>query len=102
MLPFWFLWYASKFKTGETGKWMGFGDVVLGLCLGAMLGWPLIGVAMFLAIILGGIVSVFLLLFTKKTAKSQIAFGTFLSLGAILALFYGERLLSWYLSILGF
>ena len=102
ILPFWLLWYASKWWAGEAGKWMGFGDVVLGLCLGAMLGWPLIGVAMFLGIILGGVVSVFLLAFAGKTIKSQVPFGTFLSLGAILALFYGEKLLSWYLSILGF
>ncbi len=95
-LPFWLIWYFSQ------GRWMGFGDVKLGLFLGLALGWPQIFVAYFIAILLGGFISVILLAFTKKNLKSQIPFGTFLSLGALISLFYGPRLLHWYMAFLGF
>lgn len=94
--PFFLIWYFSK------GRFMGFGDVKLALLLGILLGWPQVYVCLFVAVILGGLVSVYLLLATSKTLKSQLPFGTFLSFSAILCMFYGERLLSWYLSFLGF
>jgi leader peptidase (prepilin peptidase)/N-methyltransferase len=96
VLPFWLIWYFSK------GRWMGFGDVKLGMFLGLVLGFPQILVGYFIAVILGGVVSSGLLVLTKKTLKSQIPFGTFLSLGTFIALLYGPRLLSWYMAFLGF
>ncbi len=81
---------------------MGFGDVKLGLLLGAALGWPLLLVNLMLAVFSGGLASIFLLLFGGKHLKSQIPFGTFLSLAAVLTLFYGQAWLHWYLGILGF
>lgn len=95
-LPFFLVWYFSA------GKWMGFGDVKLALLLGVFLGFPNIFVGLMLAILSGGFLSIFLLTLTDKTLKSRLPFGTFLSFGSILTLFYGEKLLNWYLSILGF
>lgn len=95
-LLFFSAWYFSK------GLWLGFGDVKLAVLLGLILGWPLILVGFMLAVMLGGMVSLFLLAFSGKTLKSHIPFGTFLALGSVLALFYGDKLLNWYLAILGF
>ncbi len=95
-LPFFAIWYFSK------GLWMGFGDVKLALFLGIILGWPVVFMGLFIAVTLGGLISLLLLAFTQKTLKSQIPFGTFLSLGAFLALFYGQSLIQWYLSLLGY
>jgi leader peptidase (prepilin peptidase)/N-methyltransferase len=95
-LPFFLGWFFSK------GRWMGFGDVKLAIFLGAALGWPIVGVGLMAAVFLGGIVSLILLMLTDKTLKSQVPFGTFLALGSVLALFYGQTLLHWYLAILGF
>lgn len=95
-LPFFAVWFFSK------GAWMGFGDVKLMLFLGLALGWPNVFVALFLAVILGGILSAMLLALKTKTLKSRLPFGTFLALGSLTALFYGEYLLSWYLGLLGF
>jgi leader peptidase (prepilin peptidase)/N-methyltransferase len=95
-LLFYLVWRISS------GKWLGFGDVKLAILLGLVLGWPLILVGFMLAVLLGGVVSVFLLVFGGKNLKSQIPFGTFLAVGTILALFYGDKLLHWYLAILGF
>lgn len=101
-LPIFFLWYASKWRTGETGRWMGFGDVELMLLLGAAAGFPLAGLVLFIGVLLGGFVSVFLLAFGKKKLKSHVPFGVFLAPAAIITLFYGEVILHWYLAILGF
>ncbi len=95
-LPFFLLWFFSK------GRWMGFGDVKLGLLLGAVFGWQLFAVCFMLAIFLGTMVSIFLLLGKSKTLKSRVPFGTFLSVAAVITLFYGPQLLRWYLSYVGF
>src|SRR5258708_8321243 len=95
-LPFFIIWFFSH------GQWMGFGDVKFALLLGVIFGWPLVLVNIMVAVLLGGVVSVILLLSGNKSLKSHIAFGTFLSLGAIISLFYGPWLLTWYLSYLGF
>lgn len=95
-LPFFAIWKVSR------GRWMGFGDVKLALFLGASLGLAGVFVALMLAILLGGAISTILLVFSQKTLKSRLPFGTFLSLGGVVALFYGEKLFSWYLSFLGF
>jgi leader peptidase (prepilin peptidase)/N-methyltransferase len=95
-LPFFGIWYFSK------GQWMGFGDVKLALFLGVALGMPGVFVGLMLAVLLGGVFSTALLLFTKSNLKTKLPFGTFLSIGAVIALFYGQNLYVWYLSILGF
>lgn len=96
VLPFFLLWSLSR------GKWLGFGDVKLAILLGMILGWPVVLVGIFWGIILGGIISVFLLALTEKNLKSKLPFGTFLAVGTIFALFYGEKFLHWYLGFLGF
>lgn len=94
-LPFFLIWWFSK------GQWMGFGDVKLALFIGVVLGFPGIFTGLFISVILGGLVSAFLLIFTKNTLKSRLPFGTFLSVGTLVALFFGPQLLRWYLDILG-
>src|SRR3989344_2853964 len=61
-LPILFLWYLSKPFTGHAGQWMGFGDVKLALGLGWLLGFPLGFFAIFLAFIIGAVISVCILL----------------------------------------
>lgn len=95
-LPFFLVWFVSK------GNWMGFGDVKLALFLGVCLGLPNIFIGLMLSVLLGGLVSCILLAFTKSTLKTQLPFGTFLSVGTLITLFYGNEILKWYLSILGF
>ena len=94
-LPFFAIWYFSK------GQWMGFGDVKLAGFLGFTFGWPLVAVNLMLAVCLGGIVATFLLALQRKTLKSRVPFGTFLSLAAVITLYWGRPLLDWYLSLMG-
>jgi len=81
-------------------KWMGMGDVKLGAVLGIFVSFPQIIVVLFSAFILGSLVSLFLIGIRKKTLKSQIPFGPFLILGFFFSVFWGERIINWYLGFI--
>jgi len=82
------------------GKWIGGGDVRLGLLMGLALGWPGILVALLMAYIIGSIVGVFLLLLKKKKWNSEVPLGIFLSAATVATLFFGDYIINWYLSLL--
>jgi len=82
------------------GRWIGGGDVRLGFMIGVWLGWPNILVALFVAYILGAVVSVGLLIGKKKQWASEIPFGTFLAVGTFVALYYASGIINWYLGLL--
>jgi leader peptidase (prepilin peptidase) / N-methyltransferase len=84
------------------GKWIGFGDVKMGLMMGAMLSWPKILAALFVAYIVGALYGIIILILRKGKMKTQVPFGVFLSLATLITLFYGGQLLNWYLSYLNF
>jgi len=77
---------------------MGWGDVKMAALIGIITGY-LIPVALFLAVILGGLVAVILLLFKLKKRKEGIPFAPYLSLGAMITLLFGSNILNWYLGI---
>ncbi len=81
-------------------KGMGMGDVKLALLLGAMLGRT-VPVALMLGMLAALVPSVVLLARHGAAArKMAIPFAPFLALGAVVALFAGERVLDWYLTLL--
>jgi prepilin signal peptidase PulO-like enzyme (type II secretory pathway) len=84
----------------SNGKWIGGGDIRLGVFMGVILGWPLILVALFLAYIIGAGVSVPLLLLKKKSFASKVPFGTYLVVGTFIAMFWGRELLDWYIGLI--
>jgi len=75
---------------------LGMGDVKLGGVIGLLVGYPGALLALWLAIVVGGVVAVGLVLFTKFGRKDAIPFGPFLSMGAVVALLAEGNLLSWY------
>jgi len=79
-------------------KWLGWGDVKLAFLMGLFLGWPKILLALFLAFFIGAIIGIELIILGKKTLKSEIPFGPFLVSGTFLALFFGQKILDWYLN----
>lgn len=82
------------------GKGMGGGDMKLGFLMGLILGWPLVLLSLFLSFIIGSVVGIFLIFLGNKKMKSVIPFGPFLVLGTFIALFWGERIVGWYLSMI--
>ena len=81
------------------GKWMGWGDPKLAFFMGLLLGFPNILVALFLAFLIGAIIGIGLIIFRKKTLKSEVPFGPFLVTGTLIALFWGNNLINWYLNL---
>ncbi|MCD6528410.1 prepilin peptidase [bacterium] len=82
------------------GRWMGFGDVKLAFFMGLFLGFPNILVALFFSFFIGAIIGIGLIIAKKKTFHSEVPFGPFLVSGTFIAFFFGENLISWYLSLL--
>lgn len=82
------------------GRWLGGGDIRLGFLLGAALGWPLVLPAIFSAYFIGALTGILLLAAAKKQWGSRLPLGTFLCVGALLALFYGQPLIDWYLRLI--
>ena len=81
------------------GKWMGFGDVKLAILLGLILGWPNILIGLFLSFFFGAIIGVAMMILRKKSIKSEIPFGPFLITGTLVALFWSQQIIQWYLSL---
>lgn len=77
---------------------MGMGDVKLFLPIGLFLGWKLALLALFLSIMIGGIISIILLIFRIKDRKSAIPFGPFIIIATFIAGLYGNQILGWYFS----
>jgi leader peptidase (prepilin peptidase)/N-methyltransferase len=82
---------------------MGLGDVKLGAMLGAWLGWQLGSVALFLAIVGGGLGGIVLVAMRRKSdvraGDLRLPFGTFLATAGSVTAFAGDRLLRWYLGL---
>lgn len=72
---------------------MGGGDIKLNAAIGAFLGWKSALLTIFIGSLIGSIVGIIML---KKTGKRKIPFGPFLSIGALICLFSGEKILTWY------
>lgn len=81
------------------GKWIGFGDVKLGLGLGLFLAdWRLAFIALFTANLIGCLVVLPLLLLKKMNRRSHVPFGPFLIVGTLVSVLFGEAIVSWYMT----
>ena len=76
---------------------MGMGDVKLGALVGLMSGYPLVFVALLLAVISGGLVAAILLAFKIKKRSDPIPFAPFLATSAMVTLLWGQAIWQWYL-----
>jgi leader peptidase (prepilin peptidase) / N-methyltransferase len=81
-----------------SGGGMGAGDMKLGAMLGAFLGWKVVLLSVFVAVVAGGVLAVALIAFGIRGRKDPIPFGPFLAAGGAVGLFCGERVVRWYLS----
>ena len=79
---------------------MGMGDVKLLTMIGIFLGWKLGLFTIFVASLLGSFVGVMLILFKGLKWQSKIPFGPYLSVGALITLLFGEKMITFYFSVL--
>ncbi|MCL4385761.1 MAG: prepilin peptidase [Cyanobacteria bacterium] len=78
---------------------MGMGDVKLGLMAGSFLVEKIIP-GLFIGFLAGSIYGLIMLLIKKKKLKQTIPFGPFISFGCIVALFFGDKIINWYLKFI--
>ncbi len=80
---------------------MGGGDVKLLAMIGAFLGWEAVILTILLSSLIGSITGIIIMVIKGKDFKYAIPFGPFLSLGAVIALFYKSEIFSWYFQFRG-
>lgn len=77
---------------------MGGGDIKLIALLGFFFDWKHLLLLMFLSFIIGAFFSIILLLLKIKDRKDFIPFGPFISIAAIITIFFGDILISCYIN----
>jgi prepilin signal peptidase PulO-like enzyme (type II secretory pathway) len=88
---FWLIFVVSN------GKWIGFGDVRLGLITGTVLASPAKSFLMiFIGSVLGTLFIIPALLTGNKTVNSKLPYGPFLIMGCAVTLLFGGDILDWY------
>jgi prepilin signal peptidase PulO-like enzyme (type II secretory pathway) len=92
---FWLLFVVSR------GKWIGYGDVRLGLITGTILADP---TKSFMMIIFGSLLGTLFILpalaLGKKNMASKLPYGPFLIASTMLVLLFGDKILNWYTNFL--
>jgi leader peptidase (prepilin peptidase)/N-methyltransferase len=83
--------------TGVEG--MGLGDVKMLAMIGAWLGWRQVWTVLFLASLAGAVIGLLLTAVRARSLQSRLPFGTFLSIGAFVAMLVGDDLIDWYLEL---
>jgi leader peptidase (prepilin peptidase)/N-methyltransferase len=90
--------WGYQLITGKDG--MGGGDIKLLAMIGAFLGWQGVLFTIMASSVIGTGVGVVAMLRAGKDMKMAMPFGPFLAMGAIIYLFWGPRLVEWYLNFL--
>jgi leader peptidase (prepilin peptidase)/N-methyltransferase len=75
---------------------LGMGDVKMLAMIGAFLGWKAVLLTLVLASFSGALIGVTLILVQRGTMKYALPFGTFLALGALVAMLAGQPIIDWY------
>lgn len=76
---------------------MGLGDVKMMFGVGALLGWQLALLSIFLGTFTGAVVgSIIIARQKQKNFQTRIPFGVFLGIGSVISLLFGEQLVRWY------
>lgn len=79
---------------------IGGGDIKLFFIIGLVLGIFSTLLALFLAAVIGLVTGVVLLIYRKQGRKTPIPFGPSIAVASIIAYFYGEQILEWYMNLL--
>lgn len=89
-LSLWTIYWLFKLATGKEG--MGYGDFKLLAALGAWFGWAMLPVIILLSSVVGALVGIGLILFTKRGRDNPMPFGPYLAAAGMIALFFGQPL----------
>jgi leader peptidase (prepilin peptidase)/N-methyltransferase len=98
-LSLWSIYQLFKLITGKEG--MGYGDFKLFAALGAWLGWQMLPLIILLSAVVGSIVGIGLIVFTRHGRQVPIPFGPYLAAAGFVAMIWGPQIVSSYLRFLG-
>ncbi len=91
--------FAIQYLVSQ-GRWVGGGDIRMGLLMGFLLGLPVGMVALFLSYVLGAVGGLALLLGGHRSTTSHVPFGTFMAGATVIAMVFGPWLLNTYVALL--
>jgi leader peptidase (prepilin peptidase)/N-methyltransferase len=96
-LSLWAVFWAYKLLTGRDG--MGYGDFKMNAAVGAFIGWKLLPLAILLSSVVGLVFGALQMYAARRQwdAGFRFHFGPYLAIAGIVALFWGERMMRWYL-----
>lgn len=81
------------------GRWIGIGDLRIGIFMGLFLGWMHLLFAILSGYIFGSFISIILLASGSANRETALPLGPFLVVGTMLAYLYGDQFITWYLNI---
>src|SRR3954469_3316633 len=96
-LALWLVYWGYKLLTGKEG--MGYGDFKMNAAVGAFLGWKMLPLVILLSSFVGLIFGA-LQMFAARgrwDAGFRFHFGPYIAIAALVALFWGEPILRWYM-----
>ena len=83
------------------GRWIGLGDVKLGIFLGLLVPFPETLALFAIAYLAGALVGMGLIAAGRKKFSDRLPFGTFLTFAAFIAMLWGKELVTWYSQLIG-
>lgn len=93
-------WFLAQFLLSR-GRWVGGGDIRLGLLLGVLLGWPKVVLGLMIAYVGGSIIAVGLVLSRRAKFGSRLPFAAFLLPAGLITWLYGNQIWAVYINWLG-
>ena len=96
-LALWLIYWAYKLATGKEG--MGYGDFKMNAAVGAFLGWKMLPLVILLSSVVGlafGAVQMFAAR-GRWDGGFRFHFGPYIAIAALIALFWGDPILRWYM-----
>ena len=97
-LSLWLIYWGYRLATGKEG--MGYGDFKMNAAIGAFFGWKLLPLVILLSSVVGLLFGVLQMVAAKRgwDAAFRFHFGPYLAIAAIVAMFWGNGILRWYLA----
>jgi leader peptidase (prepilin peptidase)/N-methyltransferase len=93
-LVLWAVYWLFKLIRGKEG--MGYGDFKLLAALGAWLGWQMLPLIVLLSSVVGAVIGLSLVAFKGRDHQIPLAFGPYLAIAGVIALFFGKPLVALY------
>lgn len=93
-------WFLAQFLISR-GRWVGGGDIRLGVLMGVLLGYPLVFLALLIAYVGGSALAIGLVLAGRARLNGRLPFATILLPATFVTYLWGSNIWVWYLGLLG-